>query len=254
MPLRSLHYRRRYGQHFLNSPRIAQRIVDFAQVDDQTVCEIGAGKGILTKLLAHRAEKVFAVEIDPAIAARLGSEVASNVEVIHDDFLKVNIADFGTSVIVGNIPYSITTEILDRLIAQKKYLSRAVIMLQKEYGDRLQASVGSPVYGALTMYANYYFTIRKGFRVSARYFTPKPRVNSVVLSFEKKNPEFFLQDETEFFNFVKTVFRYRRKSLRNALMQVVEAIPDGVGKNILTRRPQDVTCKELYALYMACRV
>jgi 16S rRNA (adenine1518-N6/adenine1519-N6)-dimethyltransferase len=254
MPLRSLRYRRRYGQHFLNSRRIAQRIVDFAHVDEQTVCEIGAGKGILTRLLAQRADKVFAVEIDPALAARLNDGAASNVEVVHNDFLKINIADFGTPVIVGNIPYSITTEILDNLIAQKKNVSRAVMMLQKEYGDRLLASVGSPVYGALTIYANYYFFMQKGFTVSARYFTPRPKVNSVVLSFRKKDPAFPPQDETDFFDFVKTVFRYRRKSLRNSLMQVVESVPDDVEKDILTKRPQNVTCKELYGLYRACRV
>lgn len=254
MPQRSFRYRRRYGQHFLNSHRIAQRIVDFARVDNEIVCEIGAGKGLLTAFLANRAQKVFAIEIDPALAARLGTGSATNVEIIYNDFLKVTIADFGEPVIVGNIPYSITTEILDSLIAQKKYIQRAVLMLQKEYGDRLRAPVGSSHYGALTVYINYHFNITKGFAVSARYFTPRPRINSVVLSFEKKKPEFSVQDETKFFNFVKTVFRYRRKSLRNALRQVVETIPARIQKNIMNKRPQDATAEELHTLYMACRV
>jgi 16S rRNA (adenine1518-N6/adenine1519-N6)-dimethyltransferase len=254
MPPRSFRYRRRYGQHFLNSPRIAQRIVDFARVDNEVVCEIGAGKGMLTAQLAKRALKVFAVEIDPALIAKLREKSASNVEIIHNDFLKVTIAGLGEPVIVGNIPYSITTEILDKIIEQKKYVRHAVLMLQKEYGDRLRAPVGSSLYGALTVYANYHFTITKGFAVPARYFAPKPRVNSAILLFEKKKCELFVHDEANFFNFVKTIFRYRRKSLKNALMQVVETIPVRVQKHIANKRPQDATLEELHDLYVACRV
>lgn len=254
MPRRSFRYRRRYGQHFLNSSRIAQRIVELARVDHETVCEIGAGKGILTAQLAARAYKVFAVEIDLSLIDRLRARSLDNVEIIHDDFLNIDLSDFGKSVIVGNIPYSISNEILDRLVQQKNHIQRAVLMVQKEYGDRLRAPVGSSLYGALTLYANYHFSVTKGFTVPARYFTPRPKVNSVVLLFEKKRVEFIIKDESKFFNFVRTLFRYRRKSLKNALKQVVESIPASVQKTIGNKRPQDATLKELHTLYVACKV
>ena len=254
MQRRSFRYRRRFGQHFLNSSRIAQRIVELAQVDHETVCEIGAGKGILTAQLAVSADKVFAVEIDPSLIDRLHSRSSDNVEVIHDDFLNIDLSDFGEPVIVGNIPYSISNEILDRLVQQRNHIQRAVLMVQKEYGDRLRAPVGSSLYGALTLYANYYFSVKKGFAVPARYFTPRPKVNSVVLLFEKKRIEFAVKDEAGFFDFVRTLFRYRRKSLKNALKQVVQTVPASVQKMIMNKRPQDTTLKELHTLYLACTV
>jgi 16S rRNA (adenine1518-N6/adenine1519-N6)-dimethyltransferase len=254
MPRRSFRYRRRYGQHFLNSPRIAQRIAELAQVTHETVCEIGAGKGILTAQLAACADKVFAVEIDPSLIDKLREQSSDNVEIIHDDFLNVNLADFGEPVIVGNIPYSISNEILDRLVQQKNSIQRAVLMVQKEYGDRLRAPVGSSLYGALTAYVDYHFSVTKGFTVPARYFTPRPKVNSVLLLFAKKRVEFAIQDEARFFNFVRTLFRYRRKSLKNALKQVVESVPATVQKRIGNKRPQDATLKELHTLYVACEV
>ena len=254
MPPRSFRYRRRYGQHFLNSRRTAQRIVEFAHVDRENVCEIGAGKGILPEHLARRAYTVYAVEIDPDLVARLRVKSADNVEIIHNDFLKVSLANFGESVVVGNIPYSITTDILEKLIEQKQYIRRAVLMIQKEYGDRLRAPVGSSCYGALTLYVNYFFTVTKGFMVPSRCFTPKPKVNSVVLSFEKKKSEFTIQDEARFFNFVRALFRYRRKSLKNALLQVMETVPLPIRKTIGNKRPQDATLNELHTLYIACKI
>ncbi len=254
MPRRSFRYRRRFGQHFLNSSRIARRIVELSQVVHETVCEIGAGKGILTAQLAACANKVFAVEIDPSLIDRLQMRSSDNVEIIHGDFLNTDLSDFGESVIVGNIPYSISNEILDRLVQQRNYIRRAVLMVQKEYGDRLRAPVGSSCYGALTLYANYYFSVTKGFTVPARYFTPRPKVSSVVLLFEKKRVEFAVQDEARFFNYVRTLFRYRRKSLKNALKQIVESIPPSVQEKIGNKRPQDATLKELHTLYVACKV
>ena len=249
MPPRSLRYRRRYGQHFLNSPRIAQHIVDLARVDNNTVCEIGAGKGILTVPLAKRASKVYAVEIDPGLIKKLRMKAAANVEIIHGDFLKVAIMDMGGPVIVGNIPYAITTEILDRLIEQKECYKHAVLMLQKEYSERLLAPVGTSRYGALTVYMNYHFSICRGFAVPARFFSPRPKVNSAVLFFEKKTAEYPLQDETAFFDFVKAVFRYRRKSLKNALMQATGTKTIHLPDITASKRPQDVTLEELYILY-----
>lgn len=252
MPRRSSRYRRRYGQHFLNSPRIAERIVEFARVDGEVVCEIGSGKGMLTVPLAKRARRVYAIEIDPALFEGLRRKSASNVMVIHDDFLKVNIADFGRCVVVGNIPYSITTGIFDKLVQQKEHIHRAIVMVQREYGERLRAPVGHTRYGALTMYVNYHFTISRGMTVPPRYFTPRPMVSSVVLGLEKKTPEFAIRDDDAFFDFVRTVFRYRRKSLRNALIQATETVPVRVRSGIMDKRPQDVTLEELYSLYEEC--
>ncbi len=249
MPLYSFHYKKRFGQNFLNSKRFAERIIDFADIDGEVVLEIGAGKGILTRYIAQRAKKVFAVEIDKNLAAMLKEMDLPNCRIMHDDFLKLDLKKFPKLVIIGNIPYSVSTSILEKLIAQRNFLKRAVLTVQKEYGQRLCAEVGSRQYGALTLSVNCFYQIVKGFMIPARFFSPQPKVSSVVISLIKKKPLLKINNETTFFEFVRGIFRYRRKSLKNAIISHLHMLPEGIDTNLLKKRPGNLTLGDYHRIF-----
>lgn len=233
----------------MNSKVLAKKIVDFAQIHDGIVLEIGAGKGTLTRHIAENAQKVFAVEIDKRLATTLKTLTLPHVVVINEDFLRLNIKDYEQPIIIGNIPYSITTPILEKLIRERDYFKRAVLTLQKEYAERILAQSGSRKYGAITLYVQYYFSIKKIFVISPRYFSPRPHVSSVVVSFKKKAPPFALENEKKFFDFTQGIFRYRRKSLKNAITHYLGRLPEGIDKELLKKRPENLTFDDFHYIY-----
>ncbi len=245
------HFRpkKRFGQHFLNDKRLVKKIVKCAQIEDEVVIEIGSGKGVLTKFIAQKAKKVYAVEIDKHLIDVLKNINQANVVVINEDFLKLDLKNFPRAVIIGNIPYSISTHILEMLIAQRDYFKRALFTLQKEYAQRLLAKVGSHQYGSITLYVNYYYHIKRVLTIPAKYFTPRPKVNSFVISLLKKKPSLKLDNEMAFFELIKGIFRYRRKSLKNAIRSYLQTLPQGIDKNLLRKRPENLTLKDFYSIY-----
>ncbi len=240
---------KRLGQHFLNNIHIARKIAGFAGVDDKIVVEIGAGKGMLTRELARKARRVYAIEIDTRCVGALLSRKIPKTEVIHADFLQLDMTNYAGSIIVGNIPYSITTKIIEKLVRERQNYLRAVLTIQKEYGNRVLAKPNSSYYSSLSCYVGYYFNVSKGFNISPKYFTPAPKVSSMVLSLEHRQPPFFLNDDDGFFEFVKGVFRYRRKMLKNSLFKYFGYLPDCLDANILARRPEQLDLSEFYMIY-----
>ncbi|MEO0142192.1 MAG: 16S rRNA (adenine(1518)-N(6)/adenine(1519)-N(6))-dimethyltransferase RsmA [candidate division WOR-3 bacterium] len=240
---------KRLGQHFLTSPAIARKIAQFAKIEDRVVVEIGAGKGMLTRHLAHYAREVFAIEIDPELALRLKQKNLPNVTVLNQDFLKTDIAQFKGCVIVGNIPYYITTLILEKLISERQFFDKAILTVQKEYGARLIAKPGTSFYGSITLYVNYYLTVRKGFLIPARFFSPQPRVSAMVIALGKKPIISSVKSEEEFFRFIQGVFRYRRKHLKNSLSYYLGFVPENLDESIARKRPVDLELKDFEYLY-----
>jgi len=241
--------KKRLGQHFLNSIYIAKKIVHFADVEGETVIEIGAGKGMLTRELAKKARTVYAIEIDPECAIILKEKILNNVEVINTDFLELNLKEYAGSVIVGNIPFSITTKIIEKLVKDREYFQRAFLTIQKEYGERLLAQPGSTGYSSITCYVNYYFNVFKGFVIPPRFFSPAPKVSSIVIGLIHREPPFLLDDEIEFFNFIKGIFRYRRKILKNALINYFGSLPVESFHPILYKRPEQLHLNDFFNLY-----
>ncbi len=237
------------GQHFLNSTRVAERIARAAEVEGELVVEIGPGKGILTRQLAILAKKVIAVEIDGRLARLLETSRIPRVDVLHLDFLKVDLRDFGHAVVVGNIPYGISSLIIEKLTGAKDSVKKALLTVQKEYGSRIVATLGHRGYGHLSIYANYHFEIRRLFSISARYFSPSPKVSSVVVALKPKKGVFDRINEEEFFKFISGVFRYRRKSLKNAILKHLQWLPDGADQNLLAKRPQELSINDFYRIY-----
>jgi len=241
--------RKTLGQHFLNSTRFAKRIAQTAGVRSKLVIEIGSGRGILTRQLAELAEKVIAVEIDSRLANYLENLGIPRVDVQNCDFLGIDLTTFGSSILVGNIPYNITSAILTKLIENKSYFERAVLTVQKEYGDKMMASLGSRGYGYFSIYVNYHFKLDKEFVIPARYFSPKPKVSSVVLTLQPKEGSIDAKYEARFFEFVSGVFRYRRKVLRNAILSHLRWLPRDINDDILEKRLQHLSIDDFLRIY-----
>jgi 16S rRNA (adenine1518-N6/adenine1519-N6)-dimethyltransferase len=237
------------GQHFLNSTTFAKRIALTAGVRDKLVVEIGSGKGILTRQLAGQAERVIAVEIDSRLANHLKNLKMQRVDVQNRDFLGIDLETFSGSIVVGNIPYNITSAILAKLIENKAYTERAVLTVQKEYGDRMMASLGSRDYGYTSIYMHYHFNLHKEFIIPARYFSPKPKVSSVVITLQPREGSLDAEYEARFFEFISGVFRYRRKIVRNAILSHLRWMPHDISDGMLEKRPQHLSIDDFLKIY-----
>lgn len=213
------------GQNFLINKNIVKTIVDSVDLKSKTVFEIGPGRGALTSLLAENAQFVYAFEIDKSLKTHLNEIEKSNdnIKVIYDDVLKINFNEFikdnnlNDVYLIANIPYYITGPLLNKVIKTVD-ISVAVIMMQKEVGERLLASPTSKAYGNLTVMFNFHFDITRVVNVKRTNFYPRPKVDSVVLKFERKNDYLKKVDSEEFFTeFVDAAFKMKRKTLVNNL-------------------------------------
>ncbi len=216
---------RPFGQHFLRAPHILEAILDASGIQrEHRVLEIGPGQGVLTEPLAKRAKHVVAVEADPRMAKPLHGRWP-NVEVFLSDVLQFDLAAHGPfDRIVANLPYQIsgpvTAQLLDLLKAQG--WGRAVLMYQKEFGDRLVAGPGSKAYGKLSVQCARLCEVTKVRDVPPGCFDPPPKVDSIVLRFEPRTtPLFEVADEARFQHILDRAFGQRRKQLHNSLKGVV---------------------------------
>jgi 16S rRNA (adenine1518-N6/adenine1519-N6)-dimethyltransferase len=225
------------GQHFLVDPSAAERIAEaFGDLSQSTVLEIGAGRGALTSLLARRARRLIAIELDRVLAAQLRMKfsLTPNVEIIEGDILAI---DFDTLFgpkpgstrpginhqpeqvrVVGNLPYFITSDILLRLFAYRKYFETIVLMVQREVGDRLAARPGSSEYGLLSATAQLYANVEKLFTLPPGSFSPPPKVHSAVVRLTiASRIEGLDVPEAGFIDFLRKSFGQKRKTLWNNL-------------------------------------
>ena len=213
------------GQNFLHDTSAIERIVAaLGDCSQNTVVEIGPGKGAVTGALAQRAKHVLAVELDDVLAQRLTAELpADRVSVVHEDVLAFDFAvaaiDAGERLaIVGNLPYYITSPILLKLAASAGSLDRAVLMMQREVADRVVAAPGSRDYGVLSVTVQMYGPVEKLFTLPPGAFSPPPEVFSSVIRW-RLAPRFaeLAVDEAGFLGFVRQVFAQKRKTLANNL-------------------------------------
>jgi 16S rRNA (adenine1518-N6/adenine1519-N6)-dimethyltransferase len=225
------------GQHFLVSDNAAVRMADaLGDVSQSTVLEIGPGRGVITSLLAKRARRLIAVEIDRVLAAqlRLKFGMTHNIEVIEADILSIDFDSlFGPKPglsrpgielkpnpvrVVGNLPYFITSDILLRLFDFAKYFDIIVIMVQREVADRVAAPPGGSDYGLLSATAQLYAKVEKLFTLPPEAFEPAPKVHSTVLRLNvAPQIEKLGVAGDGFIGFLKLSFAQKRKTLRNNL-------------------------------------
>ena len=213
------------GQHFLRDPLIIERILAGAKFDrSSTVLEIGSGLGALTFPLASLVQHVIAVEKDGILTeklrAGLSREGIGNVTLIHEDILKLDLARLSEEKIevIGNIPYNISSPLIEKLIHNRHGIQRAVLTLQRELAARLTASPGNKQYGALTVLIQYHAHLSPLLEIPREAFHPKPKVSSTVVQFDFSKPYPRRADHEEFFRkVVRAAFAHRRKTLLNSL-------------------------------------
>jgi 16S rRNA (adenine1518-N6/adenine1519-N6)-dimethyltransferase len=220
--------RKRFGQHFLTDPGIIDDIVNAIAPDsDDIVVEIGPGLGAITSPLAARAGRLHAIELDRDLAAKLRSRFGNESHVtIHEaDALTFDFAALGNSLrIVGNLPYNISTPLLFRLLELRDSIHDMHFMLQKEVVARMAASPGSKAYGRLSIMLGCYLDIEALFTVDRLAFEPPPEVMSALVRLRPLPEGYYeVDDHALLGRIVAAAFSKRRKTLRNALKNVVDA-------------------------------
>jgi 16S rRNA (adenine1518-N6/adenine1519-N6)-dimethyltransferase len=224
----------RLGQHFLKSERILALLAEAACPDHEPlVVEIGPGHGALTRHLLDRADRVIAVEIDAALALDLSNRMPAppRFTVLLDDVLKTDLGQWGPAVVAGNLPYYITSPILERIAAMGARMRRAVLLVQREVAARITAAPGSRDYGFLSVRTQFYAEPALLFPVPPGAFLPPPEVDSAAVRLLPRPEGFWGVPAPDFLRFAGQCFRQKRKTLRNNLAgayprDAVEAQPE----------------------------
>ncbi len=247
---------RRLGQHFLARKSILDRIA-LAACDPGTplVVEIGPGKGALTESLLEHADKVIAVEIDPYLIHYLrqkfsGAIAHDRLVLVEGDVLKTDFAAWGPTVIAGNLPYYITSPILEKMFHLGDQWTRAVFLVQAEVADRLSSGPGSRAFGYLSVQTQLFSRPEILFPVARTAFRPPPKVDSAVVRLEPRDAaaDLGIVDPVPFLRFASACFRHKRKTLRNNLAPVygterIDALPEA------RLRAEQMSLADLAALY-----
>lgn len=226
---RGLRPRHRWGQNFLVDANLLAKVAEAGELRaEDGVLEIGPGLGSLTRELAGRVRQVLAVEIDPELYRALAEETlagVSNVRLLHADFLRVDLEKTipeelgpGRHPVVANIPYSITSPVVVRLLEHSALFDRIVLMVQREVADRLTAAPATPDYGSLTLFVHLHADARRVAAVSRRAFLPPPDVDSAIVRLDARvEPRYPDLEPERYLAVVHSAFRQRRKNLLNAL-------------------------------------
>ncbi|MBF0489877.1 MAG: ribosomal RNA small subunit methyltransferase A [Candidatus Omnitrophica bacterium] len=214
------------GQNFLVDARVQGRIVDSCLLKpEDTVVEIGPGQGAITSLILPRVLKLIVIEKDRLLASELKKNYyESHLEIIEGDFLKWDMSVLPEGlVVVGNIPYYISTPIIEKILQHKDKIKRAYLTVQLEFGERLAAKAGTREYGSLSCFVQYYADVKLLFKISPGSFHPQPKVHSCFMSLTLKDrPEVQAKDEEKLFALIQKSFMQRRKTIANSLKGVTE--------------------------------
>jgi len=255
------------GQNFLANPGTAKMIIEKIGLSpDNHVLEIGPGLGALTIPIARAALHVTAVETDvrliPLLQQELDTENLKNVTIIHKNILKVDITDLARDkkfVVIGNLPYNISSQILIKLVEERRCIETAFLMFQKELAKRIIAKPGKRDYSRLSAVVQYAADVSQVAQIGPSSFFPKPDVDSTILKFNFfESGEMSFEQEKILFNVIKAAFSKRRKSLKNAMTGgefefeknfIVQAL-ESAGIDAI-RRAETLTVEEFKSLAMA---
>jgi 16S rRNA (adenine1518-N6/adenine1519-N6)-dimethyltransferase len=244
---------RRLGQHFLASRSILDRIGHAVAPNPvPLIVEIGPGKGALTEFLLPRTDRVVAVEVDPVLIPYLRHRFrdATNLTVVEGDVLTTDLGQWGPAVIAGNLPYYITSPILERVFGLGDAWQGSVFLVQKEVAERVTAQPGSRDYGYLSVQSQVFSRPEYLFTVPRGAFKPPPKVDSAIVRLTRRDPrgEFGMADVRAFLAFASACFRQKRKTLRNNLAgrfdrERVDALPQA------SQRAEQLSIPELVRVY-----
>ncbi len=227
--------RKALGQHFLKNKAVLNKILQrISPQKKDLIIEIGAGRGVLTFPLAEKAGKVIAIEKDPALIPHLQRRDLPNLTVLEKDIIRVDFREllknsqtFKESVkLVGNLPYSLSSPLLFKVLEERAHFSECIFLLQKEVAQRLCGQPGSKIYAPLSILFQIHFLVKLHFIVPPECFSPPPKVDSGLVSLKRrKRPLYSLENEELFRNFLKGAFKHRRKILRKNLEKLDIPLP-----------------------------
>jgi 16S rRNA (adenine1518-N6/adenine1519-N6)-dimethyltransferase len=209
--------KKRLGQSFMINSDLLKKMISYASINKKdVVLEVGAGLGFLTRALSERCKEVIAVEVDPHLTKILKEQISGlpNVDLIEGDILRVPVPQFNK--VVSTPPYSISSPLLFWLL--EKNFECATLTFQKEFAERLAASVGTKDYGRLTVTTYYLAEVDLLDSVPRSMFYPPPDVDSIVVRLKPRKPPFFVEDEEIFFELVQALFTQRNRKIRNAIV------------------------------------
>lgn len=245
------------GQNFLTDKNIQRKLIaSYNPEAGDSVLEIGAGYGDLTKLIAGKADYVYALEIDSELCRTLRDNTKgySNIKIINQDILRFDLKkyfkDLKTKIkVVGNIPYYITSPIIEHLLKYRDKIETIFITVQKEFARRIAANAGSKEYGSFSCFVQYYSIPKIIFFIKKNSFRPVPKVDSCLLKLEiREAPAVKVNDEKLFFKVIRAGFNKRRKTLRNSLEGIVplQKISEFLKENDIdiNIRPEDLTLND----------
>ncbi|OGX19953.1 MAG: ribosomal RNA small subunit methyltransferase A [Omnitrophica WOR_2 bacterium RBG_13_44_8] len=222
--------KKRLGQNFLVDKNIQRKLITaYGLQAGESVLEIGAGYGELTRLIARQVDSVYALEIDQDLCRLLrdNTEREKNIKIINRDILKFNLRrHFARSKnkikVVGNIPYYITTPIIEHLLSYRDKVETVLITLQKEFARRITAPPGSRDYGSFSCFVQYYSIPKILFLIKKTCFSPPPKVDSCLAELKlREKPAVAVKNERLFFRIIRAAFNQRRKTLRNSLDGII---------------------------------
>jgi 16S rRNA (adenine1518-N6/adenine1519-N6)-dimethyltransferase len=251
--------KRSLGQNFLKNVGIAEKMASLADIGRQdTVVEIGPGRGILTRVLLKYTSEVIAIEKDDNLFEQLGMGLKdfSGLQLVHQDILESDLERLipDGAKIVSNLPYNIATQLIMRLVNHAGRIQSVVVMIQKEVGQRICAQVGDKNYSLLSVIVSAGFDASPGFIVGPNNFFPPPKVDSQVIKLIPKSAPIPRSDMEVFWRVVAKAFGQRRKTLRNTLSQLPSMDDEILGTLSsyagidLGQRPQEIT-PEHYHLF-----
>ena len=242
------------GQHFLKDENICRKIVSALQQHLFTqLVEVGPGGGALTKYLLQIDKIDFkAVELDDEKIAYL-KKTFPQIEgkVIHQSFLDIDKPFSGKFTVIGNFPYNISSQILFKILEWKDSVDCMVGMFQKEMAQRVASKEGSKVYGVISVLVQAFFQVEYLFDVQEKCFQPPPKVKSGVIRLTPKVDKLAMKSEKDFFLLVKTAFNQRRKTLRNAVKDLFDAII--LEDELFTKRAEQLSVEQFAALTFKMR-
>ncbi|MCE5299670.1 MAG: 16S rRNA (adenine(1518)-N(6)/adenine(1519)-N(6))-dimethyltransferase RsmA [Spirochaetia bacterium] len=227
MENKKFRYKKGLGQNFLhNTSKLGQMASLIDAKPGELIVEIGPGAGALTKLLCATGAAVKAVEIDTEAINRLTEKIGrpENLEIINSDFLEVDVASITNgkkAKFVGNIPYYITTPIVEKLVENRQYVSKVFLTVQREVAERMAASEGSKTYGSLSIFCQFYAGVKLLLKIDKKSFFPVPNVDSAFVSMDFESaPQLGVLDTQLFFQLTRGGFNQRRKMLINNIKRV----------------------------------
>ena len=244
-------FKKRLGQNFLNNENILKKIVSISNLKNKNIIEIGPGKGALTKhIIAQEPKSLFLIEKDKSLKPYLEKLIHEKVlqsKIIYDDVLKVNLSEITPdkkSIIIGNLPYNISTTLIVNLLSIMNHFALMIFMVQSEVANRLCAKVSTKEYGRISVLSQLFCEIEKIFDVGPENFFPKPKVNSTLIRINPIKKITFKYEDIDFL--LKKAFCFRRKKIRNNLLRYLPKINyfDLEKKFDLDKRPQDFTPEE----------